>query len=68
MFFSEIIVGEIRVKSPREEFYTTDGSGTVVATDVYQGLGKAVLGDAESIFEVVSQDSRGNHLTNTTCV
>lgn len=45
-----------------QEFYTTDGSGTVVAQDLYQGLGRALLGDAVAIHQVLAEDaaSRGD--------
>ncbi|CAJ1327654.1 unnamed protein product [Effrenium voratum] len=39
-----------------QEFYTTDGSGTCVAQDVYQGLGCAALADAASILELLAAD------------
>lgn len=37
-----------------QEFYTTDGSGTCVAQDVYQGLGCATLADSASIVELLA--------------
>lgn len=40
-----------------QEFYTTDGSGTVVAQDVYQGLGCATPGDAEGILKLLEADA-----------
>ncbi|CAK9025586.1 unnamed protein product [Durusdinium trenchii] len=44
-----------------QEFYTTDGSGTCVAQDVYQGLGCATLADATSIMELLA-DAQDEHL------
>eukprot|EP00439_Symbiodinium_sp_Y106_P055015 s2572_g7.t1 len=40
-----------------QEFYTTDGSGTCVAQDVYQGLGCATRADTSSILELLGADS-----------
>eukprot|EP00931_Biecheleriopsis_adriatica_P102934 TRINITY_DN77838_c0_g1_i1.p1 TRINITY_DN77838_c0_g1~~TRINITY_DN77838_c0_g1_i1.p1 ORF type:complete len:660 (+),score=167.92 TRINITY_DN77838_c0_g1_i1:58-2037(+) len=39
-----------------QEFYTTDGSGTCIAQDLYQGLGLASLADATSILDLLSED------------
>lgn len=47
-----------------QEFYTTDGSGTVVAQDVYQGLGCATPGDAEGILELLETDAAQHHLAS----
>jgi len=41
-----------------QEFFTTDGSGTVVAQDVYQGLGQASIGDMDQIFNLLQADAR----------
>lgn len=36
-----------------QEFYTTDGCGTVVAQDLYQGLGRASGSDVDPILELL---------------
>mmetsp|Transcript_17750 Transcript_17750/g.44948 ORF Transcript_17750/g.44948 Transcript_17750/m.44948 type:complete len:716 (+) Transcript_17750:32-2179(+) len=50
-----------------QEFYTTDGSGTVVAQDLYQGLGRATLGDAPAIRELLVEDARSQGLDPEEC-
>eukprot|EP00929_Paragymnodinium_shiwhaense_P090802 TRINITY_DN50908_c0_g1_i1.p1 TRINITY_DN50908_c0_g1~~TRINITY_DN50908_c0_g1_i1.p1 ORF type:complete len:736 (-),score=149.10 TRINITY_DN50908_c0_g1_i1:583-2694(-) len=40
-----------------QEFYTTDGSGTCIAQDLYQGLRKARASDAARISELFSASS-----------
>lgn len=44
-----------------QEFYTTDGSGTCVAQDLYEGLGPAKLADASRIVALVREawETRG---------
>ncbi|CAE8603952.1 unnamed protein product, partial [Polarella glacialis] len=41
-----------------QEFYTTDGSGTCVAQDLYQGLGRAKIADAGPIWELLFEDAQ----------
>lgn len=39
-----------------QEFFTTDGSGTCVAQDLYQGLGRANVADASLIQELFAEE------------
>jgi len=50
-----------------QEFYTTDGSGTAVAQDVYQGLGRATLGDAGRIHGLLTEDN-ANQMQPSHCL
>lgn len=45
-----------------QEFYTTDGSGTVIAQDSYQGLGRAEFGDAAAIRELLADYAKSRGL------
>jgi len=45
-----------------QEFYTTDGSGTVIAQDSYQGLGRAAFSDAASIRALLKEYSASQGL------
>jgi len=40
-----------------QEFYTTDGSGTCIAQDLYQGLGTASVADAGRIVSLLEDDA-----------
>jgi len=47
-----------------QEFYTTDGSGTVIAQDSYQGLGCATVGDSLRIRELLEDDASRRGVTS----
>merc|ERR1712008_189199 len=47
-----------------QEFFTTDGSGTVIAQDLYQGLGCAQVADAGRIVKLLEEDAERGGLPN----